>query len=127
MAMNRRTWLLQTGLIASACTLGLAARRVLAQSPAPEQLVKLVAQRFHYTPNELRVKAGVPVLLELSALDFVHGFNLPDLKLRADLPPGRVVQLRFTLDKPGNYDFLCDNFCGDEHETMNGRIIALAA
>ena len=25
--------------------------------------------------------------------------------------------------KPGVYDFLCDNFCGDEHETMHGRMI----
>lgn len=127
MPANRRKWMTNVAALAAVPALGIAARRVMAQGAGPEQVVKVIAQRFHYTPAEIRVRAGQPVLLELSALDFTHGFNLPDLKLRADLPPGRVVQLRFTLDKPGVYEFLCDNFCGDEHETMNGRIVAVPA
>jgi cytochrome c oxidase subunit 2 len=87
--------------------------------------VKLVAQRFRYTPSEFRVKPG-EVVLEFTSLDFVHGFNMPDLKVRADLPPGRVTQVRFTMDKPGEYEFLCDNFCGDQHEQMGARMIVEA-
>jgi cytochrome c oxidase subunit 2 len=101
-------------------------RGALAQA-GDAQVVRLVAQRFHYTPAEFRVVAGQPVLLELSSVDFVHGFNLPDLHLRADLPPGTITRLRFTVDKPGSYDFLCDNFCGDKHEEMNGRMIVVPA
>jgi cytochrome c oxidase subunit II len=101
--------------------LGALGRRALAQAPAP-QLVKLMAQRFHYTPSEFRVKPG-EVVLEITSLDFVHGFNMPDLKLRADLPPGRVTQVRLTVEQPGEYAFLCDNFCGDQHEQMGGRMI----
>ena len=67
--------------------------------------------------------AGVPVVLEFSARDFVHGFSLPDLKLRADLPPGTVTRLRFTPEQPGVHEFLCDNFCGEGHERMQGRMI----
>lgn len=48
-------------------------------------------------------------------------------KLRADLPPGVVTRVRFTVDKPGSYDFLCDNFCGDKHEEMSGRMLVTAA
>ena len=106
--------------------MGTLGRRALAQ-PGEPQRVKLVAQRFHYTPSEFRVTAGQAVVLEFSSLDFVHGFNLPDLKLRADLPPGVVTRLAFTVDKPGVYDFLCDNFCGDKHEEMAGRMIVVAA
>lgn len=101
--------------------LALSARRAPGQAP---QVVKLVAQRFHYTPAEFHVKAGVPVVLEFTSLDFVHGFSMPDLHLRADLPPGTVTRVSLMPDKPGVYDFLCDNFCGSGHETMQGRMIA---
>ena len=26
----------------------------------------------------------------------------------------------------GTYDFLCDNFCGDGHESMHGRLVVSA-
>ena len=125
MATTRRDWIVRTLTAGAVPLLGALGRQALAQAPAP-QVVKLVAQRFHYTPSEFRVKPG-EVILEITSLDFVHGFNIPDLKVRSDLPPGRVTQLRFTVDKPGEYDFLCDNFCGDQHEEMAGRMIVSPA
>ncbi len=64
------------------------------------------------------------MLLLVQSLDFPHGFNVPDLKLRRDLVPGQVV--RIELQAPasaGTLDFLCDNFCGEGHETMHGRFV----
>ena len=116
-ATTRREW------IPRALVIGMSPLLALAQSPPP-QVVKIVAQRFRYTPREFRVKAGVPVLLEFTSIDFVHGFHMPDLKLRADLPPGMVTRVNVAAVNPGAYDFLCDNFCGDDHETMHGRMIA---
>jgi len=88
-----------------------------------ERVIKIVAQRYRYSPNEIVLKKGPPVVLEFTALDFVHGFKIPDLNIRADLPPGKITQVRITPQKEGVYDFLCDNFCGSSHEEMNGRII----
>ena len=121
MGATRRNIIARGIGLAAAPLLAVLGRHALAQAPAP-QVVKLVAQRFHYTPSEFRVKPG-EVVLEISSLDFVHGFNLPDLNLRADLPPGRVTQVRFTVSKPGEYEFVCDNFCGDQHEEMAARMI----
>ena len=42
-------------------------------------------ERGFYTPNEIVLKTGVPAVLEFTSLDFVHGFKVPDLNLRADL------------------------------------------
>ena len=125
MPVSRRDWMIRALGLGALPLPAILGRRALAQGAEP-QVVQLVAQRFHYTPNEFRVKAGVPVVLEFTALDFVHGFHLPDLKLRADLPPGRTTRVRFTVDKPGVYDFLCDNFGGDNHEEMNGRMVVEA-
>jgi len=123
--VTRRNWMARALGLSALPLLPIMGRLALAQAAEP-QVVKLVAQRFHYTPGEFRVKAGRPVVLEFTSLDFVHGFNMPDLKLRADLPPGAVTRLRFTPDKPGVYDFLCDNFCGDGHEEMHGRMVVEA-
>jgi cytochrome c oxidase subunit 2 len=71
------------------------------------------------------VKKGRPVLLEITSLDFVHGFNVPALKLRADLPPGQVTRVRFIPERAGDYAFVCDNFCGEGHEEMHGRIVVV--
>jgi cytochrome c oxidase subunit II len=89
----------------------------------PEKVVQIVAQRFSYTPNEIVLQAGQPAVLAFTALDFTHGFSIPRLKIRADLPPGQVTRVRLTPEKPGVYEFLCDNFCGAGHEQMNGKII----
>ena len=94
-----------------------------ATNDTKQQVVKVVAKRFVYTPGEIVLKKGVPAVLEFTSLDFVHGFKIPDLDLRADLPPGKVTVVRFTPEKAGVYAFLCDNFCGSGHEEMNGRIV----
>lgn len=88
-----------------------------------EQVIQVTAQRFTFTPNEIVVKKGQPVVLEFSSLDFVHGFNIPSLNLRADLPPGKITRVRFTPERVGEHLFVCDNFCGEGHEDMHGRIV----
>ena len=87
------------------------------------RVVKITAQRFKYTPSEITLKPGEAVLLEFTSLDFIHGLSIPDLKIRADLPPGRVTTLQVQFPNEGVYDFLCDNFCGDKHEEMSGRFV----
>lgn len=94
-----------------------------AKQPDKERVIKIVAQRFSYTPSEIVLKKGQPVVLEFTSLDFVHGFKIPDLDIRADLPPGKITRVRLTPEKAGVYDFLCDNFCGSGHEEMGGCII----
>ncbi len=118
--LQRRQWLQQAALWATAPLAVLTLAK--AQSSEP-RVVQVVAQKFRYTPREIMAKPGEALLLEVRSLDFVHGLSIPDLKLRADLPPGRVTQLRVKFDKAGRYDFLCDNFCGNEHEEMGGQFV----
>ena len=110
--MKRRT-LLAVG--AAALTLQGARAQV-----SPRE-IEIVAQRFRFTPNVIPLEAGEPVVLLLKALDFTHGFYIPDLETRTDLVPGRVVKLTITPKAPGALHFLCDNFCGEGHEGMDGH------
>jgi cytochrome c oxidase subunit 2 len=85
--------------------------------------VKITAQRFKYTPDEITLKKGVPVVLELTSLDRTHGFSCPDLGIRADVVPGKPARISLTPDKTGRFLFHCDIFCGSGHEDMAGTIV----
>ncbi len=93
-------------------------------SPAQnsEQVIRITAKRFVYDPEELTLKKGVPVVLEFTSLDVLHGFNCPDLGIRSDIPPNKTTTLRFVPQKTGTFPFHCDNFCGSGHEGMSGSI-----
>ena len=90
---------------------------------APEQVIQIKAKRFEYTPNEITLKKGVPVVLELTSLDRLHGFNCPAFKIRGDIKPQQITKISFTPDKAGTFEFHCDNFCGSGHENMTGKFI----
>ena len=56
---------------------------------AEEQVIRLTAKKFEYDLREITLKKGVPVVLELTSLDRVHGFNQPDFGVRGDAVPAR--------------------------------------
>jgi len=120
-AARRRLTMALGGLLLGAATIGLRA----AAQPG-EQVVKILARRFTYTPNKLSLKRGVPVVLELTSADVLMGFNAPDFDVRADIIPGQTARVRLVPDKAGTFTFLCDIFCGSGHETMSGTITVVA-
>lgn len=84
------------------------------------KVIRITAQRFRYEPAMVTLKRGEPVTLELRSVDVVHGFNLPDFKVRTDVAPGQTRRVRIVPDKTGQFSFHCDNFCGIGHEEMAG-------
>jgi cytochrome c oxidase subunit 2 len=119
---NSRRRLLGLALLVCAGIVGGAVH--VAAQPA-EQVIRIVAKKFDYTPNEIRLKKGVPVVLELTTADVAMGFSVPDFKTRADILPGRVTRVRLVPDKTGTFAFFCDIFCGSGHEEMTGTIVVV--
>src|ERR1043165_357753 len=87
-----------------------------------EKVVHLTAKKFEFTPAEITLRKGEPVVIEIKSEDVKHGFSLPDFKIRASIEPGKTSTVRFTPDKAGRFTFACDVFCGDGHEDMSGRL-----
>lgn len=88
-----------------------------------ERVVKITARKFTYEPSQIELKLGEPVVLELTSKDVLHGFNVPNLGLRADVEPGETTRVRLVPEKAGTFEFHCDNFCGIDHEDMSATII----
>jgi len=100
----------------------------LASAKAPaggEQVIHLTAKKFEYTPNEITLKKGVPVVLEITSLDRDHGFKVPEFGLRADVKPGETTRVRIVPDRVGRFEFRCDVFCGSGHEDMAGEFVVV--
>jgi cytochrome c oxidase subunit 2 len=91
-------------------------------SAGAEQVIKITAKKFEYSPDKITLKKGVPVTLSLVSLDQLHGFNCPGLNIRSDIAPEKVSTIRFTPEKSGTFDFHCDVFCGSGHDQMTGTI-----
>lgn len=92
-------------------------------SAAGEQVIKVTAKKFEFSPGKITVRLDVPVVLEFQSLDRAHGFAVPDLKLEAEIKPGETTRLRFVPNKLGTFSFHCNRFCGSGHEDMNGQIV----
>ena len=115
MVPQRRRWLAAGVALAAGAAFG-------ARAFAQERVIRIAARKFEFVPEKIELKQGEPVVLEFTTADVLMGFSLPDFKLRTDIPPGQVARLRFTPDRLGTFEFVCDNFCGEFHEDMSGRI-----
>jgi cytochrome c oxidase subunit II len=120
----RRRVLAGAVVVSGAALVGsLVARRVVAQAPRE---IEIVARRFSFTPREISLRVNERVVLAIRSVDFLHGFSVPDLGIRADLMPGQVTRVELLPRKAGTLDFVCDNFCGSEHEEMHGHFVVSA-
>jgi cytochrome c oxidase subunit II len=118
---HRRTLINAAGALALSSVAALAFAQ--SKKKSKERVIKVIAKKFVFVPNEIRVKQGETVVLQFTAPEVPMGFSLPDFAVRADIMPGKVTTLRLTPDKSGSFDFLCDVFCGSGHEEMNGKLI----
>ncbi|HUI26021.1 MAG TPA: cupredoxin domain-containing protein [Candidatus Kryptonia bacterium] len=117
----------RSGLIASAAALALACGvATLAHARHRDvRVIHITAKKFEYSPSQITLKKGVPVMLELTSLDRHHGFKLDDFGIRADVNPGQVIRIPLVPPRAGRFVFECDVFCGDGHEDMGGEIVVV--
>jgi cytochrome c oxidase subunit 2 len=108
----------------AACTLVVFA---IAMPPAAlaTKVVRVTAERFRFTPDEIKMRLGETLELHLDSDDTNHGFHIAGTDIRRVLPKrgqGEIV-VTFTPDRAGRYAFECSKVCGAGHEFMHGAII----
>ena len=74
--------------------------------------------RDDFTTSELVLPAGREVDVRLRALDVIHGFAIPELRVKQNAVPGTVLHVHFTPAVPGTYAILCTQVCGTGHYRM---------
>ena len=86
--------------------------------------VYLLACKWGYAPQELRLRAGVPYRLRMMAEDIIHGasFQLGSGSRIIRLRPNVVTEQVITFRRPGDVLVYCTVYCGQAHDAMQGRI-----
>jgi len=100
-----------------------------AQEPAPRQTVAISAERFSFTPSEIKTGVGTALEITLTSDDTAHGFRIVGSDVNIEIPKrGRgSATVTFTPDKPGRYVFECSQLCGAGHSFMRGVIVVSAS
>lgn len=85
--------------------------------------VNLVARMFGFDPSEIRIPQGSAVTFYVHSKDVIHGMKIQDTTVSLMVIPGQVGRATYTFDKPGEYMFVCHEYCGIGHHLMSGKII----
>jgi cytochrome c oxidase subunit 2 len=86
---------------------------------------------FEYAPvngltvisDELHVPVGKQILLRMTSNDVIHSFWVPEFRVKQDLVPGRITELRITPTLEGNYVVRCAELCGTSHAYMEKPVV----
>ena len=86
------------------------------------------AWRFEYpafgvVSDQLHVPAGKQVLLQMTSLDVIHSFWVPEFRVKEDVVPGRITELRITPTLEGDYKVRCAELCGTSHAYMQNPVV----
>lgn len=87
--------------------------------------------RFDYpdygiSSDELYLPVNRQVLLKMTSTDVLHSFWVPEFRVKQDLVPGRITELRITPTLIGDtYKVRCAEICGTSHAYMENPVIVV--
>lgn len=82
----------------------------------------LVGRTWQWTPI-LELKKGETYRIHLSSVDLQHGFSLQPLNLNLQVVPGYDQVITITPMETGEFQIVCNEYCGLGHHLMTGKII----
>lgn len=126
-------------LLVALCTYAFVALGDIEEVQADERRIQVTAQQFAWSfeypnpaggdpisSNELYLVKDEPVLFDITALDVIHSFWVPEFRMKRDAVPGINTQLRVTPDRLGTYPVVCAELCGLGHAFMrqNANVVS---
>jgi cytochrome c oxidase subunit II len=87
--------------------------------------VRITAERYRFTPDEIKIHLGETVEFRLESDDTDHGFRIVGTDVDRVIPKrGRgSITVKFTPDKAGRYTIECSKLCGAGHDFMHGVLV----
>ena len=72
--------------------------------------------------SQLVLPVGREVDLAIRSQDVIHGFSVPEMRLKQNAVPGETIHIHFTPTVAGTYAILCTQVCGLGHYRMNANL-----
>ncbi|MBM3265514.1 MAG: cytochrome c oxidase subunit II [candidate division Zixibacteria bacterium] len=139
------TFLLMVGVVALSLPIWANMRRPPGVDETSVFTVRVTGKQFNWfftypgpdtrfgTDDDLRVEneffapVDRDVRLLLVSEDVIHGFFVPQFRLKQDAVPGREIKAWFRAIKTGVYEIACAELCGFGHTAMSGRVRILSS
>ncbi len=77
---------------------------------------------FSVSSSDLYLPVNIQTDLQMTSVDVIHSFWVPEFRVKQDVIPGRTVELRVTPILIGNYIVRCSELCGLRHAYMEGNV-----
>ena len=89
------------------------------------------------TINQMHLPVNRQVMIHLSSKDVIHGFGIPEMRIKQDAIPGMIIPFFFTptitsadflnkikgtLREGMGYEIACAQLCGNSHYRMRGYV-----
>ena len=71
-----------------------------------------------FANEPLVIPSGKIVAANVTSIDVVHSWFVPDFGIKMDANPGRINHVWFQVDQPGTYKGQCAELCGVLHAQM---------
>lgn len=89
--------------------------------------VYILAQRYSFEPDLLRLERNVPYRFRMMAVDTSHGVSiLGSIALGGHIMrarPQALSEMTMTFTRPGEHLVYCTVYCGEGHDMMQAKII----
>jgi len=112
-------------LLAGVCEIGLVgvpAMINLTRASDNPKVIEITAKKFEFSPSEITIKKGEPVILRLTSADRVHGFMSKPLKIDTDIADGKTTDVAVNPATAGDFTVICDHYCGTGHGNMKMKV-----
>jgi cytochrome c oxidase subunit II len=80
---------------------------------------------YGITSTDLYLPVNRQVSLQMTSNDVIHSFWVPEFRVKMDLVPGQVNDLRITPTIVGSYKVRCSELCGASHAYMVGNVFVV--
>ena len=109
---------------------GYAAFQPMIWVPKDAMQVKVDARMWQYSfeypgskvAGELVLPLNTDVKLNLYSEDVIHGFSIPEFRVKEDIVPGKDNYLWFRPQQLGDFQIFCTAYCGVRHSYMGTKV-----
>jgi cytochrome c oxidase subunit II len=100
--------------------------RPMKRPPKEGLHVKAIARMWNFNfqyengkfADSLIVPLNEPVILDLVAIDVLHGMYIPAFRVKEDMVPNQKKVMWFIPGTEGSFDLFCSEYCGLQHSYM---------
>ncbi|MGB0722095.1 MAG: cytochrome C oxidase subunit II [Gammaproteobacteria bacterium] len=94
----------------------------VSENPDGSYTVRMIAGRYSFYPQQIELPVDSDVTFRITSPDVLHGVHVPFTNMSTMVVPGYVAEVTTRFTREGEFQFLCNEYCGLGHDYMWSRL-----